>query len=148
MQFFTKKSKGFTLIELLVVIAIIGILAAIVLILFRGIRDKTKDARIKADLTQVRNIAETLYYDVIPSNFNALCAGGTLNGSNVQLLNIREDILGQGGDIVCNAAGDEYCVSSKLNLQKEGAENYFCIDALTQAKEVASECSDFKCPDN
>lgn len=148
MQFFTKKLRGFTLIELLVVIAIVGILAAIVLVSLRGVRDKARDARIKADLTQVRNIAETIYYDVTPSNFSALCDDpDNLNSDNPQLLIVQGDILDQGGTIVCNAAGDEYCVSSKLNLQKEGAVNYFCIDAFTRAKEVAVNCTGLtKCP--
>ena len=142
-----KKLKGFTLIELLLVFAIIAILAVLLMVPLRGIRDKAKDARIKADLTQARNIAETIYYEVTPSKFNNLCDDfDNLNSGNPQLLIIQEDILDQGGSIVCKAVGDEYCVSSKLNLQKDDAVNYFCIDALTQAKEVASECSDFKCP--
>ena len=53
-----KKNKGFTLIELLVVIAIIGLLSTIVLVSLNSARNRAKDVRIKADLAQIRSVAE------------------------------------------------------------------------------------------
>ena len=53
-----KKNKGFTLIELLVVIAIIGLLSTIVLVSLNSARNRAKDTRIKADLAQIRSVAE------------------------------------------------------------------------------------------
>jgi len=69
------KNKGFTLIELLVVISIIGVLATIVLGSLNTARNKAKDARIKAHLSQMRNAAEIFviqndsYYGTETSGF-------------------------------------------------------------------------------
>lgn len=54
--------SGFTLIELLVVIAIIGVLASVVLASVNTARAKSRDARRKSDLNQLR-LALELYYD-------------------------------------------------------------------------------------
>lgn len=56
-----KSQNGFTLIELLVVISIIGLLASILLIALVQVRAKGRDARRKADMTQVQKALE-LYY--------------------------------------------------------------------------------------
>ena len=118
----TKKYKGFTLIELLVVIAIIGILAAIVLVSLSGARNKAKNARIQGDISQVRSIAELLYNESSPMNYNNLCDDShTLNEGapspyGAQLNAIETDIKTQNGGIPpkCYASGDDYCVSANL----------------------------------
>lgn len=55
-------SHGFTLVELLVVISIIGVLAAVVLPNLLGARERARDSKAKASLTQLRN-ALRLYYN-------------------------------------------------------------------------------------
>lgn len=57
-----KNLAGFTLIELLVVISIIGILASFSVVSLNGARIKARDAKRKADMSQMR-IAIYLYYD-------------------------------------------------------------------------------------
>ena len=53
-----KNKKGFTLIELLVVIAIVGILSGVILVNLSGESDKASNARIKADMAQLRTVME------------------------------------------------------------------------------------------
>ncbi len=55
-------NSGFTLIELLVVIAIIGLLSSIVFASLATAREKSRDARRKADLKQIE-IALEFHYD-------------------------------------------------------------------------------------
>ena len=56
-----RSRRSFTLVELLVVIAIIGILASVVVVNVNAARKNGRDARRKADLTQV-SAAIQLYY--------------------------------------------------------------------------------------
>ena len=50
MKQFDTNSKGFTIVELLVVIVVIGILAAISIVTYSGIRNKANDTTIQSDL--------------------------------------------------------------------------------------------------
>ena len=125
------KKRGFTLIELLVVIAIIGILSSIVLVALRGARNKAKDARITADLSQYRSLAEVQYADGVynlDEKTNAqTCAVAGLTGDELSLC---ADIDAQGGNLVVDldANETEYIAYSVTN---EG--EYYCVDSTGYA---------------
>ncbi|MCD6528409.1 prepilin-type N-terminal cleavage/methylation domain-containing protein [bacterium] len=143
----SKKNKGFTLIELLIVIAIIGILAAIVLVSVRGVTKKAKDARITADVTQVRSQATIIYDD--NGSYASTCNASThkLNTTDYTTLKtIQVDIEKQQGkpatadgtnaDLICYTSGTEdYCVAAKLVYK---ATTWFCIDGTGYAGEITS----------
>ena len=72
--------KGFTLIELLVVISIIGVLTALLLSNFVGIRGRAKDAKLKSNLEQMKTALRLYYndYQQYPSG-----SGGSMDGCGV-----------------------------------------------------------------
>lgn len=116
--------KGFTLIELLIVIAIIGILSSIVLVALGGARDKAKDARIIADMSQIRSLAEVLY----DGDYDALATGQT------DYDRVVADVSAQGGSVTLQkpaSPANSYCAYSSLN---QGG--WYCIDSTGVAKET------------
>ncbi len=57
----TKNSSSFTLIELLIVVAIIGILAALIIVSLNIVLPKARDARRKADLSEIQKALAEYY---------------------------------------------------------------------------------------
>ncbi len=127
-----ESKRGFTLIELLVVIAIIGILSSIVLVALRDARNKAKDARIVADLSQIRSLAELLYdgdYDDV--SMGTLTDTCVYSGGNADIDKIAGDICNQKGSLVINktaSPADAYCAYSALNVS-----GYYCVDSTGRA---------------
>jgi len=130
--------KGFTLIELLVVIAIIGVLASIVMVSMSGATDKARDARIKGDLSQMRNVAELINFDE-SDGYTKICTSsgsgpglgsGTTN-YDTQMSVIQTDIDDQqtqtsyGASTTCKADTNSYCIYTNLL----GNTDVFCVDS-------------------
>lgn len=143
---FTKKYKGFTLIELLVVIAIIGILSSIVLVSVNTARNKAKDARIQANLSQLRSAAE-LVYSTNGSGYTGLA-------TDASVVTLSNDITAQGGTLTItlktDASNTAYCASSPL---VSAASRWGCVDSsgnakwnLTVAPASCAAGADPKCP--
>ncbi|MCL4354332.1 prepilin-type N-terminal cleavage/methylation domain-containing protein [Patescibacteria group bacterium] len=53
-----RKKDAFTLIELLIVIAIIGVLAALLMANFIGVRQRSRDSQRKSDMRQIQSALE------------------------------------------------------------------------------------------
>jgi prepilin-type N-terminal cleavage/methylation domain-containing protein len=126
MEIFAKKREGFTLIELLVVIAIIGILASIVLVSLSGARNRAKDARIMADMGQIRSTAEIFYGN--NGTYTGLCTA-------TDTLALLNDVYSQGGTSTtpCQSTATAYCAETILNSGQ-----YWCVDSTLRSKQYAS----------
>ncbi len=129
-------------------IAFFGILASIVLVSLGGARLRARDARLKADLNQVRAIAEMIRDD--KDNYNSLCdSEDTLNQKQsdygFQLSTIEEDIKEQQGSnliLKCHANKASYCV------EIETSAGFYCVDSdIFSGDDAESKCNNtnFSC---
>ena len=133
-----RRNEGFTLIELLVVIAIIGILASIVLVSLGGARNKAKDARIIAEMSQIRATAEMIYssdgdYD------NVVC-------TQADMKPLCDDIAAQTGGTAPTVGKPvtpalTYCSYVTLVSKKDAVTNYYCVDSSGVAKDTVTNPS-------
>lgn len=83
-----RRNHGFTIVELLIVIVVIAILAAITIIAYNGIQDRTRQSKIDSDLTLLgkavhaaRTSSGDKVFGVITNN--AWTAGGCITGVSV-----------------------------------------------------------------
>ncbi len=130
-----KLQKGFTLVELLIVIAIIGVLAALLMSNFIGVRQRARDAQRKGDLESIRHALELYRADqgVYPQvgvgdgNFPTTCGAGSslFSGTTVYMQKIPCDPLG--GSYVYSSDSNTYtliaCIENLNDSQKDTANN-------------------------
>ncbi|MDP2967100.1 MAG: type II secretion system protein [bacterium] len=133
-----RRNEGFTLIELLVVIAIIGLLASIVLVSLGGARNRAKDARIIAEMSQIRATAEMIYSS--DGDFdNVVC-------TQADMKPLCDDITIQTGGTALTIGKPatpalKYCAYVKLITLKDTVANYYCVDSTGMAKETVTNPS-------
>lgn len=129
-------SRGFTLIELLVVIAIIGILSGIIIMSLSSARNKSIDAKIKAQLSSIKVLAEQ-YYDEHGS-YDKVCTTDPGAIGDSKYWKTLPDIIGCDTANACfceentstNNDGVDYAVAYKLRSK---ADTYFCVDSTGAA---------------
>jgi len=138
-----KNLEGFTLVELLVVIFIIGLLTSFFAGALISYRNKAKDVRVEAVLSQVRKEATLIYNENDSYNApgNELCAGDdTINDGNLNhpdLAVIEADVQKFNGNqnVECYSNGDIFCVQSPLVAVSGSA---YCVDSIGYAGRIAN----------
>lgn len=131
--------NGFTLIEILVVVAIIGILATLMFGASMVARNKAINARIQAEMNEVRTQANLIKNDT--NSFISLCAVNTLNdvGYPNSLGLLEPDIAAKSGASVdCYATEGNYCVRARMVPSGGG---YYCVDSTGYAGTSQPDCN-------
>ena len=154
-----KTNKGFTLLELLVVIAIIGTLSSIVMSSISSARVKAYDAKVKAQLSNIRTAAE-MYYNTnlnygtstlagVYANGYAVsgnaCATGQLHGmfASTDLAELSKSANYPTGEntIICVSNGTSYAVTDNLSA----GNGFWCVDSngtsMATTSQVATSTS-------
>ena len=131
-----KNKKGFTLIELLVVIAIIGILSGVVLVNLGGESEKAKNARIKANMAQLRTLMES---DRAASTTLSYRDPDTVGATLITDMTTKTG----GSQFIGEASGGKWCAEVKL---VGTVANYWCVDSTGYAGSTANcEANNYDC---
>lgn len=126
-----KKLIGFTLIELLVVIAIIGILSAIVMVNVGAVRKSSKDAAIKANMTNLLLEGEVYYNN--NETYRGVCSSEDFEKIGSKLYELAP--------VDCptrciDELGSSWIYCAGLNVDKTRA---WCVDSTGSQKEIDKE---------
>jgi prepilin-type N-terminal cleavage/methylation domain-containing protein len=144
LKIFGEWSESFTLIELLVVIFIIGLLASLSAGVAANYRNRAKDGRIEATLSQIRKEAAMILNEsgIFDAAGNELCdATNTINDGNVNhpdLKVIEDEVKKFNGnqDVECYASVDSFCVQSPLVTS-----GFYCVDSTGYAGKTGDVCT-------
>lgn len=134
-----KKQIGFTIVELAVVIVVIGILAAITIVSYLGVQNRTYDSNVQADL---KNIAAAM------KSYRANTGAYPKTESDIadmdEIEGVNPHLTRSAYDLTAPSAPDDTTVSRNLLicLRNGGAYPKFGIAALSKSGKVWFYTSD------
>lgn len=148
------RERAFTLIELLIVMLIIAILAGMVVIGLRGIRERGRDTRVINAMSQIRTVMELWstylggrYPDSTAVSQACNCTATSASYQNdLCLLCTEIRNFSRNGAITINSSANEYCAFTQLSNN-----NWICIEEVGQLRESSTQpttCTGttFNCP--
>lgn len=138
------KQSGFTLIELLTVIAIIAILASITMVLVSDSQKKSKDAKVKSQMANLRRVTEVYYtsnnntYGSTVSNCTSGMFADTTHGV-APFTTVAN--YPSGTTLSCRASSTAWAVSASL-----AGGGYWCADYTGANRQTSTAISTTACP--
>lgn len=134
--------NGFTLIELLIVIAIIGVLSALLMANFIGVRQRARDAQRKSNLRQIQSALE-LYRsdkDSYPLSSGAGAYPTTCNIPTPLTAVINANTVTYMSNIPCDPSGTSYSYNSgKYYYYSLDGSSYTLTACLENTGDVSAE---------
>ncbi|MFA5086193.1 MAG: type II secretion system protein [Candidatus Paceibacterota bacterium] len=124
-----QKTKAFTLIELLVVIAIIGILSGLIIVSMSGAQNAAKDARIKADMDQMRSAAEIFKL----SNSSYILTADLTGASACPSSGNNSFLYGTGGTdgaALCTDVQSQSSGTLTINISSSSSSPKYCVQKV------------------
>lgn len=138
MRFLKRTNKGFTIVELAVVIAVLGILVAIVTVVYPGLQKRVADTQVQGDLRQAAMKLDAYKANVggFPEDENVVDGGKGLPKSDSSLV---YDYTATAGfyclSAVSERSGKTFNISSTSSEVKEGV----CASAVDPIAVVGSQ---------
>jgi len=99
-----KRSSGFTIVELLIVIVVIGILAAIVIVAFNGVQDRSRLASMQSDLQSINKAIMMYHADKGYYPFTGT-VGGNVTGSTLNIPGMGTEYISKMPSLPSGAKG-------------------------------------------
>lgn len=106
-------TNGFTIVELLIVIVVIGILAAISMVAYTGIQNRSHDTAVRADLANIKKRLEMVRVDLghYPRTVTEFPA-------DLKITKGSYDEAGNNVYYIVNPAGDGYALGVRSKSKK------------------------------
>lgn len=105
-----KNNKGFTIVELLIVIIVIGILAAIAIVAYNGVTQKSRDTENKSNARQVINAVAA--YNSEKGEWPANAGAAKTALTDFKTVNVPKDLID-------NITSEQPAAAKAKNIQYE-----------------------------
>lgn len=130
------EGAGFTIIELVVVIVVIGILSAVVIVAYNGVKNRSNDTTVQTDLKSIGTSLKA--YKALTGTYPTTSAQlSAMTDSNGSVVTAALPKVSHGGyDVMTPSSGSDPVVRNLLICIRSGADPEFGIAALSKSGNI------------